>query len=97
MANPFRCSCLENPMDRGAWGAAVHGVTKSWTPLITWVCVHKEEKKREFLASLSVKTPILLHQGPTDDLINLHYIFTANAVTMGIRVSTGFVGMHFSS
>ena len=26
-------SCLENPMDRGAWWAAVHGVTKSWTRL----------------------------------------------------------------
>ena len=26
-------SCLENPMDRGAWQAAVHGVTKSWTRL----------------------------------------------------------------
>ena len=27
--NPLQCSCLENPMDRGAWKAAVHGVTKS--------------------------------------------------------------------
>ena len=26
-------SCLENPMDRGAWWAAVHGVAKSWTRL----------------------------------------------------------------
>ena len=26
--NPFRYSCLENPMDRGAWWATVHGVTK---------------------------------------------------------------------
>ena len=26
--NPFRYSCLENPMDRGAWQAAVYGVTK---------------------------------------------------------------------
>ena len=26
-------SCLENPMDEGAWWAAVHGVTKSWTRL----------------------------------------------------------------
>ena len=26
-------SCLENPMDRGAWWATVHGVTKSWTRL----------------------------------------------------------------
>ena len=27
--NPLQYSCLGNPMDRGAWGAAVHGVTKS--------------------------------------------------------------------
>ena len=26
-------SCLENPMDGGAWWAVVHGVTKSWTRL----------------------------------------------------------------
>ena len=26
-------SCLKNPMDGGAWWAAVHGVTKSWTRL----------------------------------------------------------------
>ena len=29
--NPLQCSCLENPMDRGAWRATVHGVTKSQT------------------------------------------------------------------
>ena len=26
--NPFQCSCLENPMDRGGWQATVPGVTK---------------------------------------------------------------------
>ena len=26
-------SCLENPMDRGAWWATIHGVIKSWTQL----------------------------------------------------------------
>ena len=31
--NPLQYSCLENPMDRGAWWAAVHGVAKSWTRL----------------------------------------------------------------
>ena len=30
---PLQYSCLENPMDGGAWWAAVHGVTKSWTQL----------------------------------------------------------------
>ena len=29
--NPLQHSFLENPMDRGAWRATVHGVTKSWT------------------------------------------------------------------
>ena len=31
--NPLQYSCLENPMDRGAWRATVHGVAKSWTRL----------------------------------------------------------------
>ena len=29
--NPLQYSCLENPMDRGAWKAMVHRVAKSWT------------------------------------------------------------------
>jgi len=29
--HPLQYSCLENPMDGGAWWAAVHGVAKSWT------------------------------------------------------------------
>ena len=29
--NPFQYSCLENPKNRGAWQATVHGVTKSQT------------------------------------------------------------------
>ena len=31
--NPFQYSCLENPMDREAWWAAVYGVTQSQTRL----------------------------------------------------------------
>ena len=31
--NPLWYSCLGNPMDRGAWGAIVHEVAKSWTPV----------------------------------------------------------------
>ena len=29
--NPLQYSCLENPMDKAAWWAAVHSVAKSWT------------------------------------------------------------------
>ena len=32
-SNPLQYSCLESPMDRGAWWATVHGVAKSWTRL----------------------------------------------------------------
>ena len=32
-SNPLQYSCLENPMDRGAWWATVHGVAKSWIQL----------------------------------------------------------------
>ena len=32
-SNPLQHFCLGNPMDRGAWQATVHGVTKSWIRL----------------------------------------------------------------
>ena len=31
--DPFQYSCLENPLDRGAWWATAHGVGKSWMRL----------------------------------------------------------------
>ena len=37
--NPFWCSCLENPMDRGVCQAIVQGVVKSWTQL-KWLRSH---------------------------------------------------------
>ena len=37
--SPLWYSCLENPMDRGAWWGTVHRVTKSWTWL-KWLSMH---------------------------------------------------------
>ena len=49
--NPLQYSCLENPMDRGAWQATAHGVAKNptrlsnftspwvWSLLISWGCL----------------------------------------------------------
>ena len=34
--SPLQYSCLENPMDRGAWWATVHGIAKSHTTEYTW-------------------------------------------------------------
>ena len=41
--NPLRYSCLENPMDRGAWWATVHGVARSCTWLSNFapsICIY---------------------------------------------------------
>ena len=38
--NPLQYSCWDNPMDRGAWWATVHGVTKRWTRLSDWALTH---------------------------------------------------------
>ena len=44
--NPLQYSCLENPMDGGAWWAAVHGVPRSWTQLsgFTFTFMHWRRK-----------------------------------------------------
>ena len=50
--NPLQYSCLENPMDRGAWWATVHGVAKSRTRLS--LCARDVELLHELLG----------HRGP---------------------------------
>ena len=37
--NPLQYSCLENPMNREAWQATIHGVAKSWTRLSNFTYV----------------------------------------------------------
>ena len=39
--HPLQYSCLENPMDRGAWWAMVHVIAKCWTDWVAeHVCTH---------------------------------------------------------
>ena len=42
--NPLQYSCLENPMDGGAWWATVHGVAKSQTRLSHFTSLHSTYK-----------------------------------------------------
>ena len=52
---PVRYSCLENPMDRGAWWATVHGVAKSWTRLSDFTFTfHFPALEKEMAAHSSV-------------------------------------------
>ena len=50
--NPLQYSCLENPMDRGAWWAAVHWVAQNRTLLNYLVCMHALEKEMAIHSSI---------------------------------------------
>ena len=52
--NPLQYSCLENPMDRGAWRATVHRVAKSQTRL-------KQHSTRAHLRAQRVPSPVSPH------------------------------------
>ena len=52
---PLQYSCLKNPMDGGAWWAAVHGVAKSWTRLSDFTFTfHFHALEKEMAAHSSV-------------------------------------------
>ena len=53
--NPLQYSSLENPMNRGAWWATVHGGTRSWTQLSNLACT-----RHNFFLHSSVDGHLLL-------------------------------------
>ena len=53
--NPLQYSCLENPMDRGAWKATVHGVVTSRTRLSDFTFTFTQTQRRQWHP-----TPVLL-------------------------------------
>ena len=59
--NPLQYSCLENPMDRGAWWATVHRGTKSQTKL-KWLSMHTHSFIMFFISGRLVVTSHLSFQ-----------------------------------
>ena len=61
--NPLQCSCLENPRDRGAWWAAIYGVTHSQQYLCTWTfytqhrCINPRVHSENHVGFCSQKDP----------------------------------------
>ena len=59
--NPLQYSCLEHPMDGGAWWAAVHGVIKSRTRLsdftlylpVKTIVIHRKFHRKDFREEIS--------------------------------------------
>ena len=56
--NPLQYSCLENPMDRGAWQATVHGVQTVRHILSDWACTHTHTYLFWVLTSLLIRGKI---------------------------------------
>ena len=53
--NPLQYSCLENPMDGGAWKAAAHGIAEGWTRLSNCTCTfHFHALEKEMATHSSV-------------------------------------------
>ena len=50
--NPLHYSCLENPMDRGAWWDILHGVAKSRTRLSDFTSLLKSPERNTFYLNL---------------------------------------------
>ena len=63
--NPLQYSCLEKPMDRGAWRAAVHGVKKSRTRLSNWLTLSLSWRslrkgKHTYTGKILMRAPLII-------------------------------------
>ena len=76
--NPIQYSCLENPMDRGAWWATVHGVTKSqtWLRNLASKPASKEWGHHRFTAWKHINT-MYIHSVPPSS-IKLKLVLSSN-------------------
>ena len=70
--NPLQYSCLENPMDGGAWRAAVHGVAKSRTRLSDFTFTfHFHALEKEMATHSSVLAWRILGMGEPGGLLSM--------------------------
>ena len=71
--NPLQYSCLENPMNTGAWKATVHGISKSWTWLSDWapMCIRgRGPWTRLVLAWWKVEVSLLICEWISGSLVS---------------------------
>ena len=74
--NPLQCSCLGNPMDRGAWQATVHGVTQSWTRLSNFTLCLELFSRLELFKNKKIGGKNLLRgRGASGSLSNYSFLF----------------------
>ena len=72
---PLQCSCLENPMDRGAWKATVHGLAELDTTKHAYVVV----SGRYYICWMSFKDLCKSQNGISQSIWNSAFFFFWNA------------------
>ena len=76
--NPLQYSCLENPMDKGAWQGTVHGVAKSQTRLSNWTCMYYSDWFLNAAPALHVSMLVLCIFFIHFFKIGMYFIFKIN-------------------
>ena len=91
--NPLQYSCLENPMNRGAWKTTVHGISKSWTWLSNWapMCIRgRGPWTRLVLARWKVEVSLLICEWISGNLVSwLQERAESGAVLMDLFCTLG--------
>ena len=80
--NPLQYSCLENPMDRGAWRATGRGAATSWTCLSDWACA-PGYPNNGFERLFTVWCPRYFRQQGRSDLLAPVWALTNFAISRG--------------
>ena len=88
--NPLQYSCLGNPMDRGAWRAAVHGVTQSQTGLKRLSLHTHKNDPQSFLGSLSYWTWTWILVIVRGELVILEYNYSCTGVILEYNYITSY-------
>ena len=76
--NPLQHSCLDNPMDGGAWRAPVHRVAKSRTRMSTYIVV-TNTRYQQFIININTEMLVqsLDQEGPLEEGMATHFSIPA--------------------
>ena len=86
--NPLQYSCLQNPMDRGAWRDAIHGVAQSGIPLMP-LSTHTRDENWSLLTSQQVLCAIFI----SDKIKKVSFSLNAIGKILLIRPHTEEFGL----
>ena len=87
--NPFQYSCLENPVDSGAWQATVRRVTKSQTRLkrLILACMHGQVFCKISLSCVSLMVFVVLKLRKKKGFLSLFLIFYSTSLILALDQS----------